>query len=133
MKGKEIVYFILMVAVIGLGVFGISRVKSWYDGSQQNEQRGRTMEATSGIIEDGTKADAERGERDTGLQQAREDFQRQYQEDKRNDKDTSVHSSGIVPQRVRDNFRARRLARERLGCAGEQCLEGSEEDTSSER
>ena len=130
---KDLITFIVLVVIVGFGIFGISKVKQWHDASQAAEVQGRTLEATSGIIGDGTKADAERDATDTGLAKAREDFNRRYQEDKRNDPETAARAVRVVPQRVRDNFRARRLARERLGCAGSECQARSEEDESSER
>ena len=133
MNPKEIVLFVLMALVVFAGVFGITKVKSWYEASQQNAQRGQVLETTGGMIDDGEVADTKRDTVDTGLGVAREDYQKQYQEDKRHEPEVASRAARVVPQRVRDNFRARRLARERLGCAGEQCQERSETETTSER
>lgn len=130
---KDLITFILLVVIVGAGVFGISTIKRWHDASQVAEVQGRTLEATSGIIGDGTKADQERATTDAGLAAAREDFNRRYQEDKQNDPETAARASTRNTVRVRNNFRERRLARERLGCAGRQCEARSEEDDSSER
>ena len=133
MRGKEIVYFIMLVVIIGAGIFGTTTLKNWYVGYKTSQQQGRTLQSTSGIIEDGSESDKQRDKTDTGLAEAREDFKRQYEEDKRRDPEIASRAVRVVPQRVRDNFRARRLARERLGCAGSECRKGLEEDSASER
>lgn len=133
MNVREIIYFILLVILVGCGVFGISRVKSWYDAAQQNKQAQRTLQTTSGLVEDGLHADRNRASRDQGLANAREDFNRRYNEDRRNDPEIASRADRVVPQRVRDNFHTRRIARERLGCAGEQCGKGPEDNSTSER
>ena len=130
---KDLITFIVLVVIVGFGVFGISTVKRWYDASKVAEVQGRTLEATSGILGDGTKADAERAATDTGLAAGREAYQRQYEEDKRHDPETAARASTRNTVRVRNNFRERRLRRERLGCAGSECQARSEEDDSSER
>lgn len=133
MKGKEIIYFILLVAVVGAGIFGISTVKKWYDGSQQNVQKGQTMEATVGITTDGAAADAHQGATDTKVEKGNYDFGNTYQEDERHDPNVATRSSRDVPQRVRNNFRARRLARERSGCVGGECDPFAETEDPAER
>lgn len=130
---KDLITFIVLVVIVGFGIFGISKVKQWHDASQVAEVQGRTLEATSGILGDGTKADAERAATDTGLAAGREAYQRQYEEDKRHDPETAARASTRNTVRVRNNFRERRLRRERLGCAGSECQARSKEDESSER
>ena len=133
MKGKEIIYFILLVVIVGAGIFGISTVKKWYDGSQQNVQKGQTMEATVGVTKDGTVADAAQGATDTTVVKGNYDFGNTYKEDERHDPIVASRTTRVVPQRVRDNFRARRIARERSGCVGGQCDPYAEAEDASER
>lgn len=133
MTPREILYFLLLVICVGAGIFGITKVKSWYDASRVAEQQGRTLEATVGINADGVAADGQRAERDEGLARARDEFNQRYKEDVRYDPATADRADRVVPQRVRDNFRARRLARERLGCAGSKCESRPAPDDPAER
>lgn len=133
MKGKEIIYFILLVVLVGAGIFGISTIKRWHDGSQQNVQKEQTMEATVGVTKDGTVADAAQGATDTTVVKGNYDFGNTYKEDERHDPIVASRTTRVVPQRVRDNFRARRIARERSGCVGSQCDPYAEAEDASER
>ena len=133
MRGKEIIYFILLVILVGGGIYGITTVKAWYVGYQLSKQQAQDIKATGGMIADGVQADEDRAERDTGLAQARQDFHDRYQEDERHEPAIADRSDRAVPQRVRDNFHARRLARQRLGCAGSECEPRSEDDAAAER
>ena len=133
MTPREILYFLLLVICVGAGIFGITKVKSWYDASRVAEQQGRTLEATVGINADGVAADGKRAERDEGLARARGEFNQRYKEDERHEPAIADRSDRAVPQRVRDNFQSRRLARERLGCAGEQCRQRLADDDATER
>ena len=133
MKGKELIYFILLVVLVGAGIFGISTIKRWHDASKQNEQRGQTMEATVGITQDGATADAHQTATDTAVGQGNYDFGTTYAKDERHDPIVATRSTGTVPQRVRDNFRARRLARERSGCFGDECAALDEGEDAAER
>ena len=133
MTAKQIAYFLGLVVAVLLVVFGLRTLKSWYDGSRQNVQKGQTMEATVGVTKDGTVADAAQGATDTTVVKGNYDFGNTYKEDERHDPIVATRSTGAVPQRVRDNFRARRIARERSGCVGGQCDPYAEAEDASER
>lgn len=114
-------------------LFGYNKVIDWKEAAEQNKSRGNTMTATSGILADGAKADAQRDGVDTGIAQGRDDFNNNYQEAKRNEPETAARADRSVPDSVRNAYRARRLARERLGCIGSECVGRPEEEDSAER
>ena len=122
----ETIKLIIAVAVGALLLFAGNKVLEWKAGAEQNESRGRTMEATSGITADGAKADADRGKTDAGLSAGRDTFNNATEEDRRNEPETAARDDRGVPASRLRAFRERRLARERLGCAGEQCESRSE-------
>lgn len=125
---------LILALIIGAAVlFGVQKVLDWREAAQQNEQRGRTITATSGIINDGSKADADRTTTDTGISQGRQEFHDNQQEAKRNEPETAARADRAVPASVRNNFRARRLARERSGCVGDECQARPPASASSER
>ena len=125
---------LIIAVIIGAAVlfFG-QKVISWKEAADQNEARGRTMEATSGISGDGARADEDRGKTDAGLSAGRDDFNNATEEDRNNEPETAVRDTGNVPASRLRAFRERRLARERLGCAGEQCEPRSEAKDASKR
>lgn len=125
---------LIIALLIGAAVlFGVQKVLDWREGAQVGEQRGRTATATSGIINDGTKADAQRDTVDTGIAQGRDKFNDNYQEAKRNEPETAARADRSVPVSVRNAYRARRLARERLGCIGSECVGRPEAEDATER
>lgn len=114
-------------------LFGYNTVIGWKEAAQQNVSRGNTMTATSGIVADGAKADAQRADVDTGIAQGRDNFNTNYQEAKRNEPETAARADRSVPDSVRNAYRARRLARERLGCIGSECVGRPEEEDATKR
>lgn len=133
MTAKQVLYLVAIGLLIGLSVLGLKHIKDWYDLRQTVETQGHIGKAATGIETDASKADADREQADNGIKTGRNDFQNRYQRDIRDDAETATHSTHVVPKRVRDNFRERRLARERSGCAGAKCQPGSEEDNASQR
>lgn len=129
----ETIKLILAVALGCALLWGGQKVLSWREAAQQGEQRGRTMEATTGIAQDGAKADADRVATGTGVAQGRDQFNHDYDEGVRNEPETAARADRAVPQRVRDSFRERRRSRERLGCAGDECQPRPAEDAPAQR
>lgn len=125
---------LIIALVIGCLLFYFGQtVLDWREGAQQNEQRGRTMQATTDIAKDGAKADEQRLFIDVGLLEARARFNQQLEEDKANEPEVAERADRTVPSSRLRAFRERRLARERLGCAGEQCQSRSTEANAPER
>jgi len=118
---NETVKLVLAVLLGCALLLGVQTVLDWKQAAQQNEQRGRTLEATSGITNDGQLADANRQATDAGVAQGRDQFNRQLEEGNRNEPETAARGNRSVPASRLRAFRERRLARERLGCVGEQC------------
>jgi len=114
-------------------LYGAQTVFDWKEAAAENERRGRTMEATSGIIKDDGKNEAQRLVIDVGLLEARARFNQQLEEDNRNEPETAARGARPVPDSRLRAFRERRLARERLGCAGAECRERSSEAVAPER
>ena len=130
---RETIKLILAIA-IGAGIlFAGQKVLDWKQAASSNEQRGRTMEATSGITSDGAKADEDRAQADAGIASGRDNFNNATDEDRRNEPETAVRDDRAVPSSRLRAFRDRRLARERLGCTGEQCGPRSEGEASPQR
>lgn len=129
----ETIKLIIAVALGAAVLFFGQRVLDWKEGAEQNEARGRTMEATSGIINDGVRADEDRSVTDDAIADGRDTFNTTTQRDRNNEPQTASRDSAAVPASRLRAFRERRLARERSGCIGEQCEPRSEGATASQR
>lgn len=106
---------LLLAVALGCGLlFAGQKVLSWREGAQQNEERGRTMEATGGIQRDGDTSSQARGEADAGTAKARDDFESTTEEDRHREPETATRDSSSVPASRLRAFEQRRIARERL-------------------
>lgn len=115
---------IKLLVAVGIGaavLFAGQRVLDWKEGAEANEVAGRTMKATSGILNDGQKSSEDRNNVDTGVLAGRHNYNETYEEANRNEPETAARSDRAVPDSVRNAFRERRIARERLGCTGDDC------------
>lgn len=126
---------LVLTAVI---ILGGQRVLSWREAAHQNEQRGRTMQAASGIIADADTSAAARADADTGTARARGTFETTTEEDRQREPETAARDSGRVPDSRLRAFEQRRLARERLANdrlrrAGVEREEGPRSKDSSKR
>jgi hypothetical protein len=122
-----------LAVLVGCAIlYGAQTVFSWKEAAEQNERRGRTLEATSGIIKDESKNEEQRLVIDTGLLEGRARFNQQLEDDNNEPKIAARGSSAVPDSRLRA-FRERRLARERLGCTGAECQPGSEDPPPAER
>lgn len=134
----ETIKLLLAVVVGCLLLFAFQKVMDWREGAIQNEQRGRTMEAASGTIADGTASGQARRDADTGTAQARDEFENTTEEDRQREPETATRDSGRVPTSRLRAFEQRRLARERLandrlGRAGVKRAERPRAEDSPER
>jgi hypothetical protein len=85
------------------------------EAAAQNEVRGRTMQATSGIIADTNVAREQRVKVDVGVSDARAAYQTQLEQAKRNEPTLRDRDDRPVPDSLRELAHKRRLARERSG------------------
>ena len=118
---RVIGYVLLAAIIIGLFFWWMHNRENSVQILASAEQGVRTSQATSGIAQDAgvVQGVIDRGEEATAS--ARNDYQRGYEDAKRNDPTVAPWGAQPVPQRLRDLARERRLARERLGCAGSGC------------
>ena len=106
---------LVLALLIGVALLlGIQTVNSWRKAAAQNEQRGQTMQATTGITKDGDASQAARREADAGTAQARDTFEGTIEEDARREPETAARDVGVVPASRLRAFEQRRLERERL-------------------
>lgn len=113
---------LIITLLIGAALwFGIQTILEWREGAQKSQQQTRTAQATSGILADGAKADENRGVVDAAINEGKSKFNNDYSEAKRHDPEIADRADRAVPDRVRESYRARRLARERSGCIGGEC------------
>lgn len=130
---KVIIGLIVTILItVGL-IIGGQTVMSWKKGYEQNQINTGKLESTSGIISDGAKADEDRSDVDQTVDQARDQFNDNYRGAMQNEPETAARADRPVPDSVRDAFRQRRIARERSGCAGQQCGEGPSAQTPAKR
>lgn len=133
MNIKQALYLVAFGLMIGLSVLGVKHLKDWYDLKSRAESSVQIGKTTSDLNQDGEKADEDRGKVAKGLDEGRDQFERDYEGAKRDEPEVATRASRTVPVRVRDTFRKRRLARERLGCVGTKCETRPGEDSSAER
>lgn len=111
---QVIVSLIITLILAVAATMGVQQILKWRQGAQQNEDRGRTMESArriGGIGDDSAQA---RGEADQGQAAARDTFNRQIREDRRNEPATAARDDSDVPVSRLRAFKNRRLERERL-------------------
>jgi len=123
---------VLVVLLVVLAVL-IVRYRQGREAVVLSENRGAVLENTSAGVREGGVIDNEQAERDAGLAAGRERFQQAKREAIRNEPQTADRADRPVPDSVRDAFRERRRARERLGCAGRECGEDDATDPAAER
>jgi hypothetical protein len=130
---KLIVGLLLALALgVAVAMFGGHYTRLQH-AAAQNEGRGLVLENTSAGVADGVDNDQAQAQVDTGLAQGRDTFKTSINEAKRHDPETANRADRVVPERVRNAYRERRLARERLGCAGRECAKDDNADTATQR
>lgn len=120
MTPKAIVEFVIAIAAGLLLFFVASTIRGWYVKAQEAELSEAVIETTSGINKDGDAAAVERTRVDTTLTEARARYRAQVEQTNEADPVLRKRAATPVDQRVLDNFRQARLARERSGSLGEQ-------------
>lgn len=125
---------LILVLAIGAALwFAGQLVYSWKKAYDQGQGQERAAKVTTGIAQDGAEADEQRLVIDVGLLEARARFNQQLEEDRKHEPETAARAERVVPDSRLRAFRQRRLTRERLGCAGEQCRERPPTEVPAER
>lgn len=115
----RIIGYAVILAVLGILAF------TWFSNrdarkalTTQVEQAERTEQATKEIIEDADEKIVIVRETEVVVADAREAYQRGYEDAKRSTPDVADWADQPVPQQLRDLARERRQARERSGGSG---------------
>lgn len=106
---KLILALVLGAAILAFGLW----INNLQNKAALADQRGKVIEATVGVTEDGAKDDAQRAKVETGVTTGREEFKATTEKAKRDEPATAARADRPVPASVRNAYRARRLARER--------------------
>ena len=125
MKQAELIVGLLIAVILAVA---ISLAGGHYLSLQKQaavgQQRGGVLESTSQGVAEGERIEAVQEAYNQGLQAGRQTFHETKEEAKRNEPQTAERAIRTVPPSVRNAYRERRRARERLGCAGSECEEG---------
>ena len=111
-----------------LGVVAVVMFRMWLSERDADratesalEQNVRTGQAASGIVEDASAAETETQRVEVVVTNGRDNYQRGYEDAKRNDPQLASWADRPWPERLRVLACERRLARERSGCTGSGC------------
>lgn len=116
----EVVIGLIVAVVLAVALsLGANHYMSLREAAAQNEQRGQVLQTTSGIIKDADTTATQRQQEQAQVATGRIDFHATIEEAKRNEPETADRATRTVPASVRNAYRERRLARERLGRASE--------------
>lgn len=85
--------------------------------------RGAVLESTTRGVAEGVDIDGFTTAYERGLLTGRDAFRVVKSEAIRHEPETASRADRVVPDSVRNAYRQRRLARERLGCPGGECTE----------
>lgn len=118
---KDTLHLLLALLIGGAILWMGQTVMSWKEAHDLSKQQTRTAEATSGILKDEEVSTKEQDKQGTVLTEGREQFNARTEEANKNDPTAAERSVRPVPDSLRRAYRERRLARERLGCVGENC------------
>lgn len=112
---------------VGVAMFG-AHYRELQHSAQQNENRGQVLTNASAGVQEGTDIDEFKAGYNAALAANRSAFQQAKQEAIRNEPETATRAVRNVPDSVRNAYRERRRARERLGCAGGECRQDDAPD-----
>lgn len=121
---------VALVLGIGIALFGAD-YRRLQKAAAQNENRGQVLTNASAGAKESIDIDEFQAGYNAGLAANRDAFQRAKQEAIRNEPETAARAVRPVPGSVRDAFRERRLARERLGCAARECRKDDAADAAA--
>lgn len=114
---KDNVQIILSV-LLTLAIVGAMTAFGWHyknlvAQAASNAERGQKIIATDGIIKDGRKTDEARERQDQAVAEAASKYEEGLEDEKRNDPAVADRDARLIPDRLRQLARERRLARER--------------------
>lgn len=110
----EMLIAVVVAVVLGLLVaWGGNHYMKLREKAAQSDLRGEVIKNTDGIIKDGAESDERRQRVDIAITDGRVRYQEDYEREKANDPAFADRADSVVDQRVREQARARRLARER--------------------
>jgi hypothetical protein len=119
LEGPKLILSLIATIVLAvLLVVATQTVLGWRDAAQANEQKEQHMKATSGILDDAAKSQAERTSTEATVTDARVEYDSKREEVYRVEPTARDWASQPVPRGLRDAARARRLARERSASVG---------------
>lgn len=118
MKRIELVIGLALCLLLAVG---ISVITSWYLTAKKAEGRAAVLTSASAGVAAGAKSDKQAQAITAGLAEGRAQFHDTKEKAKRHEPTTRDRADTAVPVSLLDAYRARRLARERLGCAGREC------------
>lgn len=130
---KDTVQLIIALLIGAVILFAGQRIMSWKQGYELSQQQTETAKATSGILKDSQQSAKEQEKQSSAIDTGREAFNNKTEEDRRNDPTVAERANRPVPDSLRRAYRERRLARDRLGCAGAGCGEEPSPDAAPER
>lgn len=107
--------------------------QSLVEAAHLAEVRKGTAANASATVIDGQAADTAAQKVEFVLTDTRDTFTHNQSKAKANEPETAQRADRVVPVSVRNNFKQRRLARERLGCVSVQCEAGDAAGNPSER
>lgn len=128
-NAKLIGILILTVLAAVLLTLGVQHYKELRTKAALADMRQVTLETTSAVITDSTEADSDRSTTDAGVATARIIFE----EGRRNDPSNASRAATPVPAGLRNAYRERRLARERLARDASGDAEGTRTEDVAER
>lgn len=117
-------FWIGLIAAIGLSVGAtlfFQHYQSLVAAASLAEVRKGTATNTSATVIDGQAADSAAQRVEFVLTDSRDTFNHNQSKAKANEPETAQRANRVVPVSVRNNFKQRRLARERLGCVPGEC------------
>lgn len=110
----------------GLSVaIGVRQVLVWREGSIETERLRKAESRTTAIINDGTATSENRRRADAHVAITRRAYDHSLAEAVANDPEIAYRNGQPVPPRLLELAKARRVARERLGCASGDCGRGT--------
>ncbi len=120
-QARQIIVLVLLSLILGFVIWDRVEKADLEEKAAVGEQRGEVLTNASAGIQEGVNIDEFQAGYAAALQQGRDNFKSDKQKAIQNEPATAARASTRVPDSVRNAYRERRLARERLGCAGSEC------------
>jgi len=133
-KSVKIIGSVVTAIILALLVIiAVGSIQSLRNAAAVGEQRGGVLGSASEGVAQGVKIDQEQQRESVVISAGRDTFQRTKSEAIRNEPTTADRATRAVPDSVRQAYRDRRRARERLGCAGSECAQDDDAHEAAQR